>query len=148
MKGHQCIHMWRERIIETKKAKGISTKTMAETSNIPAETITRILHDGAKRTEAPRIDTVLELGASVGLEPWEIFIDSALREDIKNVLLLRTEVDRLNTELTLAQSELAVSKDKVGVLTAENEILRLKLEHKEEIISLHNYYNNKLNPSN
>ena len=31
-------------------------------------------------------------------------------------------------------------KDKVVALTAENDVLRLKLEHKEEIIALHNYY--------
>ena len=64
-----------------------------------------------------------------------------------NLATLQTDVDRLSSELALAQAELAVLKDKVVNLTAENDLLRLKLEHKEEIISIHNYYN-KLNQNN
>ena len=42
--------------------------------------------------------------------------------------------------MQLLQAENAMFKDKVTALTSENDLLRLKLEHKEEIISLHNYY--------
>ena len=124
--------MWLEKIIETKKSKNITSKMMSEKTQIPVETITRILHG---KTEFPRIDTVLELGASVGLTPWELFAESTF------IIGDKAEVDRLNTELAIAQAEIAVLKDKVAVLSNENDILKLKLEHKEEIISLHNYYN-------
>ena len=50
------------------------------------------------------------------------------------------EIERLNSELALINAEASVLKDKIGVLSAENDILRLKLEHKEEIIAVHNYY--------
>lgn len=33
--------------------------------------------------------------------------------------------------------------DKVATLTAEIDLLRLKLEHKEELLALHNYYNKR-----
>ena len=56
---------------------------------------------------------------------------------------LTAEVEKLNGELALLCAENSVLKDKVGVLTTENDILRLKLEHKEEIIALHNYYMKK-----
>jgi hypothetical protein len=53
---------------------------------------------------------------------------------------LNGEAERLNGELTLANAENAVLNSKIAALTAENDILRLKLEHKEELIALHNYY--------
>ena len=53
-------------------------------------------------------------------------------------------IDNLNNDVTLLSAENSVLKDKVNALSAENDLLRIKLEHKEEIISLHNYYN-KLN---
>ena len=124
--------MWLEKIIETKKAKNITTKTMSEKTQIPVETITRILHG---KTEFPRIDTVLELGASVGLTPWELFAESTF------IIGDKAEVDRLNTELAIAQAEIAVLKDKVTALEGENKILSIKLEYEEKLVAVHNYYN-------
>ena len=125
--------MWLEKIIETKKAKGISTKTMSEKTQIPVETITRILN---RKTEFPRIDTVLELSASVGLTPWELFAETPF------IIGDQTEVDRLNTILTLAQAEIAELKDKVSALEAENKLLCLKLEYEEKLNAVHSFYNN------
>ena len=125
--------MWLEKIIETKKAKSISTKMMSEKTQIPVETITRILHG---KTEFPRIDTVLELGASVGLTPWELFAETPF------IIGNQTEVDRLNTELALAQADIAVLRDKVSALESENKILCIKLEYEEKLNAVHNYYNN------
>ena len=124
--------MWLEKIIETKKAKNITTKMMSEKTQIPVETITRILHG---KTEFPRIDTVLELGASVGLTPWELFAESTF------IIGDKAEVDRLNTELALAQAEIAVLKDKISALEGENKILSIKLEYEEKLVAVHNYYN-------
>ena len=68
--------MWRERIIEAKQKLGVSTKTMAErTMHIPERTIIRLLNG---ETDNPYVDTVLEVGASVGLTPQEIFSESNL----------------------------------------------------------------------
>ena len=124
--------MWLEKIIETKKAKNITTKMMSEKTQIPVETITRILHG---KTEFPRIDTVLELGASVGLTPWELFAETTF------IIGDKAEVDRLNTELALAQAEIAVLKDKISALEGENKILSIKLEYEEKLVAVHNYYN-------
>jgi cell division protein FtsB len=56
---------------------------------------------------------------------------------------LITDNAQINAEMALLQAELSVLKDKVVILTAENDLLKMKLEHKEEIIALHNYYINK-----
>ena len=140
--------MWRERIIEAKKAKGITIKMMAERtpSHLTVETITRILNE---KTDDPRISTVLALGESVGLSPWELFAEPNALVAFQGVLSLQAEVEDLKAErVALAEENAKLKnedkdlKDKIVATETENERLRLKLEHKEEIISLHNYYNN------
>lgn len=137
--------MWRDRIVEAKKEKNITTKMMSEKVRLPDQTITRIL---SGKTETPRIDTVLDLGAAVGLSPWELFSDTTSVISGKNLSILQEELDNANAALKALQAEFAslseehtVLKLKIVSLQAENDMLRMKLEHKEEIIRLHNYYN-------
>ena len=136
--------MWREQIIEAKKAKGITTKMMSEKVRLPEQTITRIL---SGKTATPRIDTVLDLGASVGLSAWELFSETTSVLGDKNLTMLQEELDCANAALTALQAEFAsLSEETTNLkvenvtLKAENNLLKQTLEHKEEIISLHNYY--------
>jgi transcriptional regulator with XRE-family HTH domain len=136
--------MWRESIIEAKKAKNITTKTMSEKVRLPEQTIARIL---SGKTETPRIDTVLDLGAAVGLSPWELFAETTAVLGDKNLSALQEELDQANAALSALQAEfssLSAEATELRVsnvtLQAENDMLRTKLEHKEEIIELHNYY--------
>ena len=125
--------MWREKIIEAKKAQGISTKTMSERTggHLPERTITRIL---SGETEFPRVDTILELGASVGLSAQEIFAETTLVVGYISLAALQTEVEMLKAERDKALAENAVLKDKIDTLKDKVDTL------KDEIIALHNYY--------
>lgn len=125
--------MWREKIIEAKKAQGISTKTMSERTggHLPERTITRIL---SSETEFPRVDTILELGASVGLSAQEIFAETTLVVGDISLAALQTEVEMLKAERDSALAENAVLKDKIDTLKDKVDTL------KDEIISVHNYY--------
>ena len=136
--------MWREKIIEAKKSKGITTKMMSEKVRLPDQTITRIL---SGKTETPRIDTVLDLGAAVGLSAWELFSESTSVLGDKNLVMLQEELDQANAALSALQAEFASLSEEATdlriknvTLQAENDLLKMKLEHKDEIISLHNYY--------
>lgn len=62
-------------------------------------------------------------------------------------MTLQENVDVVTAERDLIIAENAILKDKVSTLTAENDMLKMQLKHKEEIIALHNYYN-KLIPNN
>ena len=53
----------------------------------------------------------------------------------------------ITAERDLVTAENAILKDKVVTLTAENDMLKMELKRKDEIIALHNYYN-KLKPNN
>ncbi len=132
--------MWRERIIEEMNVKGISKKTMAERMQTTEKTVSRLLSDKSK---SPYITTVLEAGTAVGLSPQELFAETGLMVGNKTVAELQEEATTLNNELKSLQEEYNALKEKLVTLTTENEILRMKLEHKEEIISVHNYYINK-----
>lgn len=137
--------MWRERIIEAKKAKNITTKMMAAEVRLPEQTIARIL---SGKTATPRIDSILDLGASVGLSPAELFAETTSVLGDKNLITLQEELDQANAALSALRAEFSsLSEENTNLkldnvtLKAENDLLRLNLEHKEEIIRLHNRYN-------
>lgn len=136
--------MWREKIIEAKKTKNITTKMMSDKIRVPEQTITRIL---SGKTPTPRIDTILDLGASVGLSPTELFSETTAVLSDKNLTLLQEELDKANAALSALQAEFTSLSEETTelkvknvTLQAENDMLKMKLEHKEEIIALHNYY--------
>ena len=137
--------MWREKIIEAKKAKNITTKMMSEKVRLPEQTITRIL---SGKTETPRIDSVLDLGASVGLSPAELFAETTSVLGDKNLTMLQAELDQANAALSALQNEFASLSEENTALKIENvtlkseiDLLRINNEHKDEIIRLHNRYN-------
>ena len=123
--------MWRDRILEAKKEKGISTKSMAEYAQMPDKTVARIL---SGTTQNPYVDTVITLGAAVGLTPRELFDETGLVIGDQDLAILQAEVDRLNSEVTALNENTEELKRKVSELTVENDLLRLKLEHKEELV--------------
>lgn len=130
--------MWRERIIEAKKALKISTETISKrTLHIPERTIIRLLNG---ETDHPRIDTVLEVGAAVGLSPQDLFCETNLILGDKDLATLQAELEAVKAERDLIAVENDMLKKKIDVLTTELELLKKELAHKEELIALHNYY--------
>lgn len=131
--------MYRDRINEQKKMLGISMETMSERSklHISEETISRFLsgrsHDG-------RISTMLDLCETVELEPYELFMDAKTASEFKLFLEARSANTDDASELETILAQNVALRDEIAALTAELDLLRLKLEHKEEIIALHNYY--------
>ena len=123
--------MWRDRILEAKKEKGISTKNMAEYAQLSEKTVKRILTDEG---HAPYIDNVILLGAAVGLSPREIFSETGLIVGDQAIAVLQAEVDRLAAAVADLNASAEGLKSQISALTVENDLLRLKLEHKEELV--------------
>ena len=133
--------MFRERILEEKKRLNLSSKTMSDTSHLhlPEETIRRVL---SGKTSDPGIYTVLDLAESVGLKPYEVFMDATLAAEFKAFLGLKsrseeTEADRIRI---IAENENLKATN--SGLVDRIRVLEMQLSHKDEIIALHNYYNN------
>lgn len=129
--------MWLDNLKELKKEKGMSAKQIAEATNLPERTVSRIFSGD---TDNPYVSTLHRIVTVLGGSLDGILADTKAVVGGSDLITLQADVDRLNGELAIASAEIAMLKDKVAVLTAENDILRLKLEHKEEIIALHNYY--------
>lgn len=136
--------MWLDNLRELKKEKGVTNKYIAEATNLPERTVTRIF---AGDTDNPYVDTLHRIVTVLDGSLDSILADTKVVVGGADLITLQeekdastAEVERLTAELALISAELAVLKDKVVTLTAENDVLRLKLEHKEEIIALHNYY--------
>jgi transcriptional regulator with XRE-family HTH domain len=136
--------MWLDNLKELRKAKGMSVKQIAEQTNLPERTVTRIFSGD---TDNPYVDTLHRIVTVLGGSLDSILADTKVVVGSSDLATLQGDVDKLTLEndkligeLGLAGAELAMLRDKVANLTAENDILRLKLEHKEELLALHNYY--------
>ena len=130
--------MWLENLKELKKKTGMSTKQIADKTNLPERTVARILSGD---TDNPYVDTLHRMVTVLGGSLDDILADTKTVVGDQNLITLQEDVERVSREVELLRAENAMLKDKVTVLSAENDLLRLKLEHKEEIIALHNYYN-------
>lgn len=130
--------MWLNNLKDLKKQAGMSVKQIAEKTNLPERTVSRIFSGD---TDNPYADTLHRIVSVLGGSLDCILADSKAVVGTADLSALQAEVDRLHGELALLQAENAVLDGKVSTLQAENDLLRLKLEHKEEIIAIHNYYN-------
>ncbi len=136
--------MWLTNLKELKTEKGMSIKQIAEKANLPERTVVRIFSGD---TPNPYVDTLYRIVAVLDGSLDDVLADSKTVVGSKNLAILQSDVDRLKGENAMLSAEIAMLKDKVSNLTAENDILRMNLAHKEEIISLHNYYKSLLNGS-
>lgn len=131
--------MWRERILESKKAQKITPKTISDRTggHLPERTVSRIL---SGETPNPRIDTIIELGAAVGLSPQELFADTNVVAATETFAEMKENVNVVEAERDLVFAENEMLKAKNAALTTEIELLKKEIQHKDELLALHNYY--------
>jgi transcriptional regulator with XRE-family HTH domain len=122
--------MYRDKLEEFRKEKGISYKKWSELSGISMDTIGRIIHPENPEKDSPRVNTLEDLCAALGVELWEIFYVGD-----------RSFVD-LQAELTALKSEHDALVSENAVLRSKVESLRDKVDNlKDDLIVTHNYYN-------
>lgn len=136
--------MWLDMIRQRRDELGYSVKDVAREANMAERTVTRIFSgetDNPYASHLYRIAAVLDLSLDDLLADGESVIGGK-----KNVALmeenaaLKAEVERITAELVGANADIAVLKDTLATLSAKNANLEERLQHKEEIIALHNYY--------
>ena len=121
--------MYRDKLEEIRKEKGISHKRWAEESGVSIDTITRIVHPDHPDKDSPRVNTLEDLCKPLDVELWEIFYMGD-----KSLVDLQVEVTSLKTERDFLLSELAIAKNKIELLRDKVDML------KDEVIATHNYY--------
>lgn len=126
--------MYRDRLNEIRKEKGLTTKEWAELSGVSVDTIKRITCPDNPDKDSPRVNTLEDLCKPLGVELWEIFYLGD-----RSLVALQAEINALKADHDILLAENAVLKEKVEVYRDKNDAL------KDEIISTHNYYIKKEN---
>ena len=130
--------MWLDNLKELKKKTGMSAKQIAEKALLPERTVSRIL---AGETDRPYADTLDRIVKALGYSLSDLFADTNVVVATEDFIKTQGSIDVVEAERNLVAAENAILKDKVAALTAENDMLKMQLKHREEIIALHNYYN-------
>ena len=146
MNGQICTspnhEIWRNNLIELKNKTNLSCKQIADKENLSEKSVRRVFTGEAKN---PGVDLIRRIIHALGGSWSEIFADSNAVIGTQTSAALQEENDNLLARLNLVVAENNVLNNKVVTLTTENDLLRMKLQHKEELLSVHNYYINLIN---
>ena len=129
--------MWLENLKELKIKSKMTSKQIADGTMMPERTITRIF---SGETEHPTITTLIPIVNFLNGSLDEVFADTKAVVCDKDLAALQENIDTVAAERDLIVAENAILKEKNTALAAENEMLKMQLMHKDEIIALHNYY--------
>lgn len=125
--------MWLDNLKDLKKQSGMSAKQIAEKTNLPERTVSRIFSGD---TENPYMDTLRRIVDVLGGSLDDLFAESKVRVANTDLISLQAEYDKLSSEASDLRAENVRLKDENATLEAELDRLRLTLAHKEEILSL------------
>lgn len=131
--------MYRQRIAEEKKRLNLSARSMSDLSrlHILEETISRFL---SGKTADPGVNTVLDLGETVGLKPYEIFMDATLAAEFRVFLELKSKSEETEAERVQMLAENEELKTTNAGLVDKIRTLEMKLEHARELLSVYEYF--------
>jgi transcriptional regulator with XRE-family HTH domain len=124
--------MWLDNLKNLKKAAGMSAKQIAEKTNLPERTVSRIFSGD---TENPSMDTLRRIVDVLGGSLDDLFVESKVRVANTDLIALQAEYDQLQAEASDLRAENVRLKDENASLTAERDRLKLTLEHKEELLA-------------
>ena len=133
--------MWLDNLKELKKKTGMSTKQIAEKTTLPERTINRIF---AGESDHPYADTLDLIVKALGYDLGDIFADTKVIVATDELVEIKESVDVVEAERDLIQVENEMLKTKNAALTTEIELLKKELQHKEELLALHNFYKSVL----
>lgn len=129
--------MWLENLKELKQKTRMSSKQIAEMTNLPERTVIRIFSGD---TDNPYVDTLHRIVTVLGGSLDDILADTKAVVATQSLAEVQESANVIEAERDLMAVENEMLKAKVVALTAENEILAKELKHKEELLALHNYY--------
>ena len=129
--------MWLENLKELKKKTGMTSRQIAESTNLPERTVNRIF---AGESDHPYADTLDRIVKALGYDLGDIFADTAVIVATEKLVEIKenVEVVEAERELTIAENEMLKTKN--AALTTEVELLKKEIQHKDELLALHTYY--------
>ena len=129
--------MWLENLKELKKAKGLTTKQIADATKIPESTLKRIF---SGETDDPYVSTVHRIVVALGGSLDQILADTNAVLATQSLAQVKESADVAEAERDLLLAELEMLRAKVAAQDTEIMLLKERLQHKEELLAVHNYY--------
>ena len=111
--------MYRKRLEELRKERGLSHKRWSDESGVSVDTIERVLHPENPQKDSPRIGTMNDLCKPLGVELWELFYTGD-----KSLVSLNEEIANLKNERDELIAENAVLKENNRKLSEKVDSLR------------------------
>ena len=136
--------MWLDNLKELKKAKGMTAKQIADVTKIPESTIKRIF---AGDTPDPYVTTIHRIVIALGGSLDHILADTNAVLSPESIVEVKENAEVVEAERDLVLAELEMLRAKTAAQETEIQLLKERLQHKEELLALHNFYN-KLIPNN
>lgn len=143
--------MWLDNIKELKKAKGLSTKQIAELTSLPERTVARIFSGD---TDNPYVDTIHRIAVALDASLDDIFADTKAVVATESLVEVKETLDEVKGAANVMEAErdlIKLENERLKVenanLTTELKLLKRELQHKDELLALHNFYN-KFLPNN
>lgn len=136
--------MWLDNIKELKKAKGLSTKQIAEMTKLPERTVARIFSGD---TDNPYVDTIHRIAAALDASLDDIFADTKAVVSSETLAEVKETLEEVKDTATVMEAErdlIKIENERLKVenanLTTELQLLKRELQHKDELLAVHNFY--------
>ena len=129
--------MWLENLKDLKKAKGMTTKQIADATKIPESTIKRIF---AGDTDNPYVDTVRRIAIALGSTLDEIFAETKVVVATETLAKVQENAEAVEAEKEVVETKNDMLEAKITAMTMEIELLKNELKHKEELLAVYNYF--------
>jgi transcriptional regulator with XRE-family HTH domain len=136
--------MWLDNLKELKKSKGMSAKQIAEKTNLPERTVTRIFSGD---TDNPYVDTLHRIVTVLGGSLDDILADTKVVVATESLVEVKETLEEVKGTATVMEAQRDLVKIENERLKVENanmatelQLLKKELQHKEELLALHNYY--------
>jgi transcriptional regulator with XRE-family HTH domain len=129
--------MWLDNLKELKKVTGMSAKQIASKTNLPERTVNRIFSGD---TDNPYMDTLHRIVTALGGSLDDIFADTKVVVATESLVEVKENAEVVEAEKDLALRELEMLRAKNDALEKEISLLKERLQHKEELLAVYNYF--------
>jgi transcriptional regulator with XRE-family HTH domain len=129
--------MWLDNLKELKKSKGMTCKQIANATKIPESTIKRIFSGD---TDNPYVDTVRRIAIALDSSLDEIFAETKVVLATESLVEVKENAEVVEAERDLVLAELEMLRAKATALEAEVSLLKERLQHKDELLAVYNYF--------
>ena len=129
--------MWRDNLKELRKRSGFTIQQIAVKADLSESTVHRMFMEGESMPLASNLyRAVKAMGGSLD----DILSDTCAFVASPDVVEAKKSADMAEAEHELIRLENERLKTINAALVAENKLLKLELQHKEELLAVHNYY--------